>query len=406
MLILILVVLVIIYFGYHHYINANQTKESFNTAPITVGSIASGINQGVASATATVSSTPTTLNICNPKNWWEEKPVKAIRSKFWGASYNVIPITETGNITTPVLVPITGPNNKTPGGCISISGNGWHESVMCSTTTSNQQWIIKLINNQADFQLVLDASKNSDGTSGFTYGYKMDKVDYPFCMVISRDFPSNALYYNSSALGVKPVGNYDDQKWDILPENVEDPIATNKINFYTKLTPELQVAHSNINNGSSLSNLSNFGLQNNQDLMNMLQQILKTPSTTGTATPFKVNIEMDKDVLSGLTSQTIEEPFTNQTHNSLNPKKPIDISVTLGYNTQAYNGSSASGIKTASVTSPSYQLNANGELVQTNKNTAISSKCNESLCHPDMNEWSPKPYPCKGCIASSGEVWN
>lgn len=390
MLILICIVLLVI--GYY----VVTRKETFD-APITVSSIASDIAQGVASSTPSVTATPTTLDICNPKNWWEEKPVKAIRSKMHGASYNVIPVTETGNINSPVLIPLTNPNNNTPSGCIAITNNGWHESVMCSTTTSNQQWLIKLINNQADFQAVMDASKKSDGTTGFTYGYKMDKVDYPFCMVVARDYPSYALYYGSSALGVRPVGNYDDQKWDILSDNVEGPIVTSKFNYYTKLTPELQVAQSSVNNG-----IIGMDLQNNQNIMNMLQQILKTPNTTGSSTPFKINVEMDKEVLDGLTSQDTLEPFSNNS-NTYSPKKPIDISVSLGYNTQTYNGAPATGIKTANGTSPNYQLNADGELIQKNVKTGA---CNENLCHPNMDEWEPKPYPCKGCVASNGEKWN
>lgn len=385
MLITICIVLVILII-FVYLIIQNEHFE-----PVTVSNIAEGIAQGVAAGTAPpVEATATTVNVCDPKNWWEEKPIKAIRSKMYGASYNVNPVSETGNINTPVLIPLTNPNNNTPSGCIAITNNGWHESVMCSTSTSNQQWIIKMINNQADFQAIMAASKNSDGTSGFTYGYKIDKVDYPFCMVISRDYPSYALYYASSALGVRPVGNYDDQKWDILPDNVEDPLITSKYNYYTKLTPELQVSQSNVPN-TGMPN------QNNQNIMNMLQQILKTPNTTsGSSGPFKVNVEMDKDVLSSLTNTV--ESFT-----SYNPKKPIDISVSLGYNTQVYNGNPASGIKTANSTTPAYQLSTTGKLEDVKlSNTA----CSENVCHPNMDEWSPKPYPCKGCVASEGEVWN
>jgi len=300
---------------------------------------------------------------CKAGDWWDDKPIKAIRSKLWGASYNLTYQTN-GNINTPVLIPINNPNSSTPAGCLAVTETGWHEVAMCAEKDVNQRWQIKLINNQEDFETAITTGK-SNGTVGFTYGYKIDKVDYPFFIVVSKEHPSQSLYYNGSALGVRPIGNYDDLKWDILPAEIKAPIVTNDFNYYSKLTPEMHSSGNGEQVGSQLHGFQDLS-SNPQALASLLQTVLKQPNTGGdfgvTNGGLKINVEMDDAVINQLTSDgmnvpsvntsisrnmasnvsgnnvsssTVTEPFTNFA--PYYPKKPMDIAVTLNYSVSSAN---------------------------------------------------------------------
>lgn len=425
--IIILISILVIYILYkNNYISNNYISENFEDG-LSANNIAGDASENLNTSSQNSESFEAE-DVCNSGDWWDNMPVKAIRSKLWGASYN-LSYQPDGNIKSPVLVPINNPNSEAPPGCLTVTKNGWQESNMCSDKDADQRWQIVKISNQSEFETALDKAKESGGTVGFTYGYKIDKVDYPFFLVVSKDHPAQGLYYSGSALGVRPLGNYDDQKWDILKDEVKDPITTHKTNFYSKLTPELQVAESSFQSGMPTGNIAtaqNLG-NNPQALATMLSNLLKQPNTNGafgvTDSGLKINVNMDEGVISKIVgdsssnSSNTVEPFTNQS--VYYPKAPMDIAVTLNYSTASVpsnnknngnngnNGTNNTLTQTVSVD----DIGPNGEIINigttqmTKSNDNGQGKCDESRCHPNMNEWMSKPYPCSACVPSNSDTW-
>jgi hypothetical protein len=396
----------------------NSNNEGLNPSEIATGAVEAA---NIVLETNTEEEDEETVDNCKPKDWWDENPVKAIRSKLWGASYNLIYQSD-GNINSPVLVPINNPNSQAPPGCLSVTKTGWHQSAMCAEKNVDQRWIVKRISSQEDFEKAMEQAKNEGGTTGFTYGYKMDKVDYPFFIVVSKDYPSQALYYNGSALGVRPIGNYDDQKWDILADEVKDPIVTNDFNFYSKLTPELQASQSSLE-----SNMNGTALSGTQSLMTpealkaLLENVMKQPNTNGAfgvTGGLKINVEMDEGIISELAgdnyivndvvnTETIE-PFTNKV--SYYPKKPMDIAVTLNYATSNVEQTEKKKPDTEIVSIQDIDPEGNlvnigeTEMKLIDKETGRKI-CNDTQCHPNMQDWISKPYPCSACVPNESETW-
>lgn len=356
---------------------------------------------------------------CKPKDWWEDKPIKAIRSKIWGASYNVVS-QPTDNIKAPFMITINSPNKNAPPGCLSVNRNGWQVTEICNEQTSSQRWKAHMINNQDEFEGAMAKAKEVEMGVGFTYGYRIDKVDYPFFLVINVENPALGLYYNGSALGVRPLGNYDDMKWDILQIAIPEPIITNKFNFYSKLTPEFQI-HAPPNSGSlasqPIAGQQNI-LANPEVLKQMIQSVMATPTQNeiyGVDGPLKINIEMDDDMISKITGseasnnasgdETIETFTSNQASNY--PKNPMDIKVTLAYDMAEVTQTNPN---TTTQVIPDYEIDPQGSLVEMGKTTIVKRsgdrvKCDESLCNPNMDDWVSKPYPCRACVPNSSDTW-
>lgn len=362
---------------------------------------------------------------CQSGNWWDNGPVKAIRSKIWGASYNLV-YKDNGNIKSPVLIPINNPHTNAPPSCLAATETGWHESAVCSESTADQRWLVKLVDNEETFKKLIDDAKETGSTVGFTYGYKMENVDYPFFVVVSADHPAQALYYSGSALGVRPLGNYDDQKWDILKDEVKDAAVTHHYNIHSKLTPELQVSPSTTGPDSAgLSGCQNLA-SNPQALATMLHNILKKPNEAGAfgvEDGLKINMQMDDAMIAKLTGETADNGSSNNTatvegFSSQYPKNPMDISVTLNYALASFmdpgkNGDAVNGSSGNVEVIPNMDISNTGEFVPdgttselvSNSSSAGSNSCDESKCQPDMNEWLPKPYPCTACVSGEGEGW-
>jgi hypothetical protein len=400
----------------------NNTQNTENNG-ISIGDVINGASEGASEEIGNEENNEE-VDKCKSGDWWDEKPIKAIRSKLWGASYNLI-YDDEGNINSPISIPINNPNSKSPPGCLSVSDSGWHETKQCVENDTTQRWKIVKINTKDDFVKAIEVGKESGGTVGFTYGYKIDdKFDYPFFIVVSAEYPSQALYYNGSALGVRPLGNYDDQKWDILDHRIKEPIATNEFNYYSKLTPELRTSPSSLDSGiqsAGVNGSQNLG-NNPQAMAALLSNIMQAPNTNGAFAVkdgLKINIEMDEAIMSQLsdtgasannnTANTTIEPFTNSV--PIYPKNPMDIKVTLDYNSakapKPENNKATTN--TSDETVAIQQIDIQGKLVTIGNTTMQANDgrklCDDTACHPDMRDWDVKPYPCRACVPGEEETW-
>lgn len=421
----IILLTVLVLYSFKYYVNTegfeNDNGEG-NNEGLSLEDIQSGASQGAAESPEAEGEgeEKTEQESCDPGNWWDKGPVKAIRSKLWGASYNLI-YDENGSLNSPVSIPINNPSSQSPPGCLTVSDSGWHETAVCVDDNVKQRWKILKITNQSEFEKAIEAGKENNGTVGFTYGYKLgERMDYPFFIVVSAEYPSQALYYNGSAIGVRPIGNYDDQKWDILQNPVKEPIATTEFNYYSKLTPELRTSQSSVNSGiqgNGIAGVQNLA-GNQQAMAALLANVMQSPNAGGefgVKDGLKVNLQMDdamiaqltgEEVASNNTANTTIEPFVNNI--SVYPKKQMDINVTLDYNTaQApQTPSGKANVESVAV----QQIDAQGNLVTVgNVDVAMQGEdgrtlCDDTLCHPDMRDWRDKPYPCRGCVPGE-ETW-
>ena len=420
----IILLTVLVLYSFKYYVNTEgfeNGNEEGNNEGLSLEDIQSGASEGAAESSESENNTEEEKDACDPGNWWDNGPVKAIRSKLWGASYNLI-YDENGNINSPVSIPINNPNSQSPPGCLTVSDSGWHETAVCVDNNVKQRWKILKISNETEFKAAIDAGKENNGTVGFTYGYKLgDRMDYPFFIIVSAEYPSQALYYNGSAIGVRPIGNYDDQKWDILQNPVKEPITTNEFNYYSKLTPELRTSQSSVNGslqGNGIAGVQNLA-GNQQAMAALLANVMQSPNEGGefgVKDGLKINLQMDDAMIAQLTGSEVPsnntagnntiEPFTN--HIPSYPKKQMDINVTLDYSTAQAPQTSGKkpGIESVAV----QQIDAQGNLVTVGKvDVAMKGEdgrtlCDDSLCHPDMRDWASKPYPCRGCVPGE-ETW-
>ena len=67
-------------------------------------------------------------------------------------------------------------------------------------------------------------------------GYHVEDAKYPFFILKSNADHSKCLQYQDGNVSVRPLANYDSQKWDLSFEKVESVIGAHKREFQSKLT--------------------------------------------------------------------------------------------------------------------------------------------------------------------------
>ena len=102
---------------------------------------------------------------------------------------------------------IKNPNNDTPVGCITINLDGTYTISLCDLGNGNQHWNIVKVNDEDAFREII----GNDTTVN-------ESENYPFFMILSVADRTRALSYSRGSISVRPVGNYEDQKWLISQE--------------------------------------------------------------------------------------------------------------------------------------------------------------------------------------------
>lgn len=71
-------------------------------------------------------------------------------------------------------------------------------------------------------------------------GYDIDDAKYPFYILKSLVDPSKGLQYQDGNVMVRPIANYDSQKWDVSTERIEGVIGAHRRAFTSKLTGDVR----------------------------------------------------------------------------------------------------------------------------------------------------------------------
>ena len=161
-----------------------------------------------AAARAWESSDPTTH--ITPSN---DQKIRSIVSKYSGKTINIEPIGEAP--TKKVLIHFYGSR------ALTMNDDGTYSIGISDKNNFRQQWEIHAINTRVEYEHM-----NPDKT----IGYNLDDVKYPFYIVRSVYKPDRALQYESGSILVRPLANYDSQKWDISYTKIEsnEAIRTHK----------------------------------------------------------------------------------------------------------------------------------------------------------------------------------
>ena len=132
----------------------------------------------------------------------------SIISKMSGRVINITFMSNDPNNETIFIPSPTTPNKN-----IVINADGTLSEDVVRSSDVNQQWILKRINNVAEYQSALGTNANNG------YNPSSSCVSYPFYIITSnspsKKNPNYCLAYEPGRLFSRPIGNYDNQKWDI-----------------------------------------------------------------------------------------------------------------------------------------------------------------------------------------------
>lgn len=146
-----------------------------------------------------------------------ERPIKSIISKMYGKVINIHPVAPIDQTPTRRFM------IKINGQALSVNKDGTYGLVLSNNEDIRQHWELTLVTNSGDYASALNGSNN---------GYNISKVSYPFYVCRSvHDITSGtgtirALQYEGGYISVRPIGNYDNQKWDISNTQIESSVKT------------------------------------------------------------------------------------------------------------------------------------------------------------------------------------
>lgn len=196
-----------------------------------------------------------------------ERPIKSIISKMYGKVVNIQPLAPVDQVpTTRFMIKINGQ-------ALSVNKDGTYGLVLSNNEDIRQHWELTLIKNTGDFVNALNGSNN---------GYNVNKVSYPFYVCRSvHDITSGtgvvrALQYEGGYISVRPIGNYDNQKWDISNTQLESNVRL----------------HNNGNSPNSLNDSEfSYGNYYSSDQL---------PSQTNTQEKLNINLKLNQEVIDQL----------------------------------------------------------------------------------------------------------
>ena len=183
--------------------NFQDTTEALDADDANLDTDFSTENGGATSPTQcpTVGETP----------WYLKQPVGSIVSRYHGTTLDVAAVIPEQNINSPYIIPIKNPNTNTTPGCLSVNADGTYTTTLCDMNNLGQHWNIKHIQTAQDFANYVPSETIQPNEK------------YDFYLILSSRDRTKALHYDGGALAVRPVGNYEGQKWLI------NPTATGKI---------------------------------------------------------------------------------------------------------------------------------------------------------------------------------
>jgi hypothetical protein len=159
-----------------------------------------------ASTSYNTSNTENENNSSGVNSTVDPKSIKSIISKISGRVLNISFFADTNNI-----ISIKSPEN--PKFNLSINKDGTLSQEVIISDKSSQQYILQKISNATEYrdELKKNANAGLDASSVCT--------KYPFYIIKSnvadRQTPPWCLAYDSGNIFMHPIGNYNNQKWEV-----------------------------------------------------------------------------------------------------------------------------------------------------------------------------------------------
>ena len=156
-------------------------------------------------------------------NWVPSEQVKSIISKKTGKVINIDPISS----QTPTTG--TGENAgfqvKYNDSALTVLPDGTFSLGLPNKQSNTQIWEAIFIRNANEFQELINNTEGlDDGTTmGIPVAHPLSI--YPFYLIRSRFRKKFCLYYDSGSLTVRPIGNYDNIRWDISKTTVSKEVT-------------------------------------------------------------------------------------------------------------------------------------------------------------------------------------
>ena len=134
--------------------------------------------------------------------------IKSVISKMTGKVFN---ISFYSDDPTNSIINIQSPRSEKHNLTVNNDGTLSEENIISSKDT--QQFLLKRINNITEYRNELETNQNNGGDIASTC------TKYPFYIIKSNSnnkrSPPWCLAYEAGSLFVHPIGNYDNQKWEI-----------------------------------------------------------------------------------------------------------------------------------------------------------------------------------------------
>lgn len=196
-----------------------------------------------------------------------EKPIKSIVSKMYGKVINIYPIPPVNQVPTRHFMV------KVNGQALSVNKDGTYGLVLSNNDDIRQHWELLLIRNSGDLITALNGSNN---------GYNVNKVSYPFYMcrsvfdVNSGTGSIRALQYEGGYISVRPIGNYDNQKWDISNAQLESNVKIHNTGLSPTVLNDTGASYGNyysnveMPNENNVQEKLNINLKLNQEVIDQL----------------------------------------------------------------------------------------------------------------------------------------
>ncbi len=297
--------------------------------------------------------------------WYLKQPVGSIVSRYHGTTLDVAAVIPEQNINSPYIIPIKNPNTNTTPGCLSVNADGTYTTTLCDMNNIGQHWNIKYIKTAQDLANYVPSETIQPDEK------------YDFCLILSSRNSTKALHYDGGALAVRPIGNYEGQKWLINPTATGKIFPVIETNQYSQFTPEHVP-----NTVSGVGNLP-FSQQsgNGANPPQLAQDI-----SSGQNTQLSAKLDQILNVL--------------QTQGKLGPPsessfgvKPVSINVKLGGN---------KGVTSESDLFDSAELfqdiNNDSNNYNNLNNSAVNSKAIPACPIPNMDNYINKSgIPCDAC---------
>lgn len=158
-------------------------------------------------------------------NLSESNHIQSIVSKYTGKVINVEAINEPPSRL--LMIPFFDENSRKKS--LSVNEDGTYSLVIPNNTSVNQQFILIFIDS-------LDTYAKHIPLKNENLGYNIQDASYPFYILKSHKDMTKALQYQDGNMMVRPLANYDGQKWDVSYEKIEKVIGTHKRNYESKLS--------------------------------------------------------------------------------------------------------------------------------------------------------------------------